>query len=134
MERSQSSEDMLCASQGGNGNGNVNVNGDQFATAGDVKKVLSMVEQLRGQMHALQFQIDAVKSENVRLTTLVADLEDAHAKQQTEMEAQQTAMEAQRAQMGAPPPQREMDIDNASVHSNHGRISKNLRNLKGKKQ
>merc|ERR1719334_418554 len=116
-----------------NGNGN----GGQFATACEVKKVLSMVEQLRGQMHALQFQIDTVKSENVRLTTLVAELEDAHAKQQTEMEAQQAAMEAQRAQLAISAPRstvREMDIDNASVRSNHGRMSKNLRSLKGKKQ
>merc|ERR1719334_113085 len=116
-----------------NGNGN----GGQFATACEVKKALSMVEQLRGQMHALQFQIDTVKSENVRLTTLVAELEDAHAKQQTEMEAQQAAIEAQRAQLGTSAPRssvREMDTDNASVRSNHCRINKGLRNLKGKKQ
>merc|ERR1719334_882356 len=116
-----------------NGNGN----GGQFATACEVKKVLSMVEQLRGQMHALQFQIDTVKSENVRLTTLVAELEDAHAKQQTEMEAQQAAMEAQRAQLGGfgASAQRisAREMDNASVRSNHGRINKGLRNLKGKK-
>jgi len=124
MERSQSSEDML---YGGNS--------AQFATTGDVKKVLSMVEQLRGQMHALQFQIDAVKTENVRLTTLVAELEDAQSKQQAAMD-----------QLGSLPRVRnEMDIDNVSVggvgggggmanRANRGRISKNLRNLKGKRQ
>jgi len=129
MERSQSSEDMLYAN-----------NANQFATTGDVKKVLSMVEQLRGQMHALQFQIDAVKTENVRLSRLVTDLEDSHKNQSATTERYSAMPRSSRAH-------NEMDIDNASVgtvgtvngrghraDSNRGRISKNLRNLKGKKQ
>ena len=35
-----------------------------------------MVEQLRGQMHALQFQIDSVKMENTKLKQQVSDLEE----------------------------------------------------------
>lgn len=47
----------------------------QYATADDVKKVLAMVEQLRGQMHALQFQLDNVKMENRKLQQTIGDLE-----------------------------------------------------------
>eukprot|EP00483_Globobulimina_turgida_P006757 UN06768 len=48
---------------------------EQYATACDVKKVLSMVEQLRGQMRALQFQIDNLKNENAKLIQQVVTLE-----------------------------------------------------------
>jgi len=54
-----------------------------FATAGDVKKVLAMVEQLRGQMHALQFQLDNVKMENRKLQHTIGDLEAKMEQQQS---------------------------------------------------
>eukprot|EP01084_Bolivina_argentea_P250310 419323_1 len=51
-----------------------------YATAADVKKIVSMVEQLRGQMHALQFQIDNVKMENTKLKDKIVELENQQEK------------------------------------------------------
>eukprot|EP00485_Elphidium_margaritaceum_P010103 CAMPEP_0202695580 /NCGR_PEP_ID=MMETSP1385-20130828/9144_1 /ASSEMBLY_ACC=CAM_ASM_000861 /TAXON_ID=933848 /ORGANISM="Elphidium margaritaceum" /LENGTH=737 /DNA_ID=CAMNT_0049351637 /DNA_START=77 /DNA_END=2290 /DNA_ORIENTATION=- len=82
--RSQSSENLAAPPppQSTSNASNPKHSSAQYATASDVKKVLAMVEQLRGQMHALQFQIDNVKLDNTKLRQHVSELEQALKQQQ----------------------------------------------------
>jgi len=92
----------------------------QYATADDVKKVLSMVEQLKGQMHGLQFQLDNVKLENRKLQQTIDDI----SKQQQEAAIMPPPSNQQQNDMGPPPKARFSD----NGHSQRQRMDRGGRN------